>query len=255
MQHDPVIAYYCLLFVVQEGMSIAKRSKDTTTYLMQLMDQLEEMKKSPALTQNELVTNEEAAFSYCENFALKIFLKADTEDRQGQSSKKTAMSFLASSVFLQMLKQFKQQVDTGEVDEKIRYAKWKAADIAKSLREGKQPQPGPPGSATGEDASTTQPLNSANVPKISSPSAPNEEPAKRTSLTPPKYAPLKQAPQSHSATDTTASIMKYDTMTLEKAQKHSKFAISALQYEDIKTAVDNLEKALALLKPLLNERH
>lgn len=34
----------------------------------------------------------------------------------------------------------------------------------------------------------------------------------------------------------------------EQAQKYCRFAASALQYEDVKTAIENLEKALALLK-------
>lgn len=34
----------------------------------------------------------------------------------------------------------------------------------------------------------------------------------------------------------------------EKAQKYCRFAASALQYEDVKTAIDNLHKALALLE-------
>lgn len=32
-----------------------------------------------------------------------------------------------------------------QTDEKIRYAKWKASDIAKAFREGRRPTPGPPG--------------------------------------------------------------------------------------------------------------
>jgi len=35
---------------------------------------------------------------------------------------------------------------------------------------------------------------------------------------------------------------------LVKAQKHCKYASSALQYEDIKTAIDNLEQCLKILK-------
>lgn len=33
-----------------------------------------------------------------------------------------------------------------------------------------------------------------------------------------------------------------------EAQKHAKYAVSALSYEDVKTAVENLEKALSFLK-------
>ena len=34
----------------------------------------------------------------------------------------------------------------------------------------------------------------------------------------------------------------------EQAQKYCRFAASALQYEDVKTAIENLHKALALLE-------
>jgi vacuolar protein sorting-associated protein VTA1 len=37
---------------------------------------------------------------------LKIFLNADDEDRNGMASKKTAKTFLAASVFLELLKVF-----------------------------------------------------------------------------------------------------------------------------------------------------
>lgn len=46
-----------------------------------------------------------------ENFALKIFLLADNEDRQGLATQKTAKMFLASSVFLEILKVFGNELD------------------------------------------------------------------------------------------------------------------------------------------------
>ena len=41
-----------------------------------------------------------------------------------------------------------------------------------------------------------------------------------------------------------------DHKSIQNAQKMAKFAISALQYDDVATAVENLEKALSLLRPL-----
>ena len=41
-----------------------------------------------------------------------------------------------------------------------------------------------------------------------------------------------------------------NVLIMQKASKHAKFAQSALIYEDVVTAIDNLEKALALLRPL-----
>lgn len=43
----------------------------------------------------------------------------------------------------------------------------------------------------------------------------------------------------------------YDPKVLTNAQKHARFAISAIQYDDIETAVDNLQKALKYLEPYL----
>lgn len=51
-----------------------------------------------------------------------------------------------------------------------------------------------------------------------------------------------------SATPPTSSLSPEDN---EKAQKYCRFAASALQYEDVQTAVENLHKALALLQKWL----
>lgn len=56
---------------------------------------------------------------------------------------------------LQILNQFGPlPPDLAEVQ---RYAAWKAADIGKALREGRQPTPGPPVSAAGADAADDLP--------------------------------------------------------------------------------------------------
>ena len=58
----------------------------------------------------------------------------------------TAKKFLAAANFLEVLSVFTPTSDvpttTINVPEKIRYAKWKAADIAKAFREGRKPVPG-----------------------------------------------------------------------------------------------------------------
>lgn len=64
----------------------------------------------------------------------------------------TAKKFLAAANFLEILRTFdKEKPDAvtptpDSTEEKIRYAKWKAADIAKAFREGRKPTPGPAGS-------------------------------------------------------------------------------------------------------------
>lgn len=114
---------------------------------------------------------------YCRNFAESIFARADKTDRAGRADKSTCLTFYAATIFievrshlawifvymcakrrcrsetqyeavskgfnggaLQILRQF------GSLPEDLvdlqRYAAWKAADIRKALREGRQPTPG-----------------------------------------------------------------------------------------------------------------
>ncbi|KAG4104578.1 Vta1 like-domain-containing protein [Neocallimastix lanati (nom. inval.)] len=65
------------------------------------------------------------------NIALNSFKKADDEYRNGNTIRKTARTFHMSSTFF-------------EIEKRIKYAKWKAADIMKAIREGRNPTPGSP---------------------------------------------------------------------------------------------------------------
>ena len=54
------------------------------------------------------------------------------------------------------------------------------------------------------------------------------------------------ADQGRSKPNTSGVLL--EPMDYTKAQKYCKYASSALQYEDIPTAIDNLQKALRLLQ-------
>lgn len=65
-------------------------------------------------------------------------------------SRGTAKKFVAAAHFLEILSTFGTTGSADGVSEssnadKIRYSKWKAADIAKAFREGRKPTPGPAG--------------------------------------------------------------------------------------------------------------
>lgn len=51
--------------------------------------------------------------------------------------------------------------DEGDAQDKIKYAKWKAADIGKALREGRTPAPGPPGWDPAEEQQAQDALKEA----------------------------------------------------------------------------------------------
>ncbi|XP_042404730.1 protein HOMOLOG OF MAMMALIAN LYST-INTERACTING PROTEIN 5-like [Zingiber officinale] len=75
---------------------------------------------------------------YVEGFASNLFAKEDKQDRAGRADLNIAKTFYAASIFFEILYQF------GELQPE-KYAVWKAADIRKALKEGRKPEPGPPG--------------------------------------------------------------------------------------------------------------
>ncbi|CAG8556622.1 1103_t:CDS:2 [Paraglomus brasilianum] len=139
-KREPVIAYYCRYYAAQRAIANGTKTPESNAFLNKLLDLLEAEKKS--LAGNEALTNDIAGSAYVENFALKIFINADNEDRLGKASRKTAKTFLAAAIFLEILETF-GNVEP-ETKEKIKYAKWKAGDIAKAIRDGRVPTPGPP---------------------------------------------------------------------------------------------------------------
>jgi len=97
--------------------------------------------------------NAEEGRATVEVFALKMFKKADDSDRQGIHNTTVAKLFYVSSILMQTTKQFGDLSE--DIVEKLKYAKWKAAEITKSIKSGEQVQSGGFGEQTvGEE--TTQ---------------------------------------------------------------------------------------------------
>ncbi|ORY41693.1 DUF605-domain-containing protein [Rhizoclosmatium globosum] len=298
---DPVVSYYCNFYAAKQAIEIGAKDNESQMYLLGLLDSLEAEKAKHA--GNDALTNDVVGYAHVENFALKVFNSADNEDRAGKASKKTAKSFLAAATFLEVLKVFGPIDDS--VAEKIKYGRFKAVDILKAIKEGRQPTAGPPGGdpldqpsapapAPSSDPFTTpyvspiQPFFDAQQPiqptVLSAPSAPTPQPSPATQSVfptiptsfpsasappaasynqppPPASAPVHTPAPYYSAPPPSAPapapapapsrqpIPPLDFTITTAATKHCKFAISALQYDDVNTAVENLEKALALLRP------
>lgn len=199
------------------------------------------------------------------------------------NGRKTAKTFLAASIFLELLKTF-GELDS-ETEAKIKYSKWKAADIMKALREGRVPTPGPPGGIEQEDNNEDvemkqQPDGQEQPDTMQSPPPPpsiSEFPSPPSNFT----APLPQTPQPPKADTTSdaspvtpvssnnkppavvvqqpavvaqpaaaaAPVSQTSTTVvgpenISAAQKYAKWAISALEYEDIANARVQLLSAL-----------
>ncbi|XP_035755682.1 vacuolar protein sorting-associated protein VTA1 homolog isoform X2 [Egretta garzetta] len=129
------------LYAMQTGMKIDSKTPECRKFLSKLMDQLEAMKKQ--FGDNEAITQEIVGSAHVENYALKMFLYADNEDRAGQFHKNMIKSFYTASLLIDVLTVF------GELSEENaqhrKYARWKAAYIHNCLKNGETPQPGPIG--------------------------------------------------------------------------------------------------------------
>ncbi|XP_021755657.1 protein HOMOLOG OF MAMMALIAN LYST-INTERACTING PROTEIN 5-like [Chenopodium quinoa] len=136
-KHEPLVAYYCRLYAMERGLKIpqSERTKTTSSLLVSLMKQLEKDKKSLKLAPDDHL--------HLEGFALNVFSKADKQDRAGRADINTAKTFYAASIFFEILNQF--GTIQPDLEQKQKYAVWKAADIRKALKEGRKPVPGPPG--------------------------------------------------------------------------------------------------------------
>jgi vacuolar protein sorting-associated protein VTA1 len=284
---DPKVAYYCRVFAMEEGLKVSGKSNELVSVLGSLMETLERTKPDAGLVSPE----EDSA--YCENFALRIFAKADALDRRDGSERtaaKTAKMLYVASVFFEILHQFPGAVDEDTLA-KQRYAAWRAGELSACAREGKTPPP-PPSAEKPSDAghlSDEMPESSAdgnaagsnvNEPLPASTfvggappgvgfinPSPGLEPAPPppAAYTPPSAPPAmpnhllsgSDAPGAGSKPRATPSPpaalppVNYaegiGVASVAEAQKHAKFAVSALGFEDVPTAIENLQKALALL--------
>lgn len=73
------------LYALQMGIEIGRKSDEEKAFLTGLMDWLEKQKK--AMADNEAITHELAAQAHIENYALKLFLFADSQDRAANFGK------------------------------------------------------------------------------------------------------------------------------------------------------------------------
>ncbi|XP_060609455.1 vacuolar protein sorting-associated protein VTA1 homolog isoform X1 [Anolis sagrei] len=273
-KREPVVAYYCRLYAMQTGMKIDSKNPECRKFLCKLMDQLEAMKKQ--LGDNEAVTQEIVGCAHVENYALKMFLYADNEDRAGRFHKNMIKSFYTASLLIDVLTVFGELTD--ENIQHRKYARWKAAYIHNCLKNGETPQSGPIG-LEGEFYDENEEVGSPALPsQDSQPSSTFDVPTSNVPTS--NYTGIQIPPGAHAPANTPAEVPHSTGVTsstvqpapqnipiidpslynvqpggeirltpedFAKAQKYCKYAGSALQYEDVSTAVQNLQKALKLL--------
>lgn len=153
---DPIVSYYCRFYSLQRAIELRDNSDEhATQFVTGLLEKCEALKQS-------IDTDMEMHKAHVHDFAMSIFDRADQEDRADRATRETALTFYTAMCFMEVCNVFGEV--TPDMQEKLRYSKWKAADITKALREGRRPTPGAPGEAEAEaaalDAGDEQPLPS-----------------------------------------------------------------------------------------------
>ncbi|GFS00553.1 vacuolar protein sorting-associated protein VTA1 homolog [Elysia marginata] len=282
-RRDPVVAYYCRLYAMQHGMTIDKKSPEARQFLVSLMDFLEQEKTR--LKEEEAIHNEVAGQAHLENYAVNLFLYADTEDRAGRFGKNVIKAFLTSSQLMDILTTFGEL--TEEIAKNRQYARWKAFYINKCMQNGETPIAGPlPEEGEGDPAAPGVGFENVAGPSVPPSNmtfstdgglfpAPGAHAPPSTPQDPPRagqYQPNQQpgassypsassssqpVPSSRTAPAAAATPdwkpppnpggVQLTSQQYQKGIKYCKFASSAMQYEDSQTAIENLTKALNLL--------
>ncbi|KAF8445600.1 Vta1 like-domain-containing protein [Boletus edulis BED1] len=185
VEREPVVAYWCAYYAAQLGISLKTKDTNSNKLLLGLLDALERLKKEIGPT--DIIDSE--------NFALKVFQTADDEDRAGNATKSIAKKFLVAANFFEVLRVFPKTDVSESSESKLKYAKWKAADIAKALREGRRPTPGPAGSQLDPELASSLPVSDQFVSEQHPPTPPRpvprepSPPTKSSSRSPKRHSP------------------------------------------------------------------
>ncbi|KOC65890.1 Vacuolar protein sorting-associated protein VTA1 like protein [Habropoda laboriosa] len=267
-QRDPVTSYWCRVYAQETGLKLSTKTLKETNFLLTLMEWLETTKKE--LRDNEAITNDIVAQAHLENLALKLFLSGDKQDRAGNFGKNVIKCFLTAALLYDVLTVFGELSE--EAAQNRRYAKWKAAYIDNCLKNNIKPVPGPMEDNNdnadldeniGEDQENIEekPDNTGGLAAKSKEEGDetvntdelvdirNTNPAEGVHSTTSKGNIGVWSSENNDGSTVTRMEggVELSVEHINKAQKFIKWAGSALNYDDVPTAVLNLQKALHLL--------
>ncbi|KAM7216570.1 vacuolar protein sorting-associated protein vts1 [Rhypophila decipiens] len=160
-QVKPIIAYWCEYWVVNQilAKSLHNTDQEVLAYTMNLMDKLEQTKKEYA--HEDAILDDIAGQAYVEQFAQETLDRAERVVKANKVTQQTATTFDAAATFFHLVNIWGQPDQ--ETQQKIKYAKWNAARIAKALKEGKDPNESNP---KHEEPQVQQPALDPNDPEV-----------------------------------------------------------------------------------------
>ncbi|GJQ70310.1 hypothetical protein Trydic_g22748 [Trypoxylus dichotomus] len=279
-EHDErniVISYWCRMYAVQSAMRIipGPKTPEVSQLLIAIMDWLEKAKSEHKDVEG--ISNETCAQAIIEEYALKLFNYAEDQDKESRFDKNMVKAFYKSGILFDVLDQFDNSSE--DIEEKRKYAKWRAAYIHNCLKRGIMPSPGSTIVLNDKEDDYTDFLPKSELDKIKGKTPEEEEnedpPSSSNHPTPtlwsnepppqpllpdipsqpvmpsPTLPTFPTSPSQYVNPVTPPSGTTNVTLSpeqMEKAQKYCKYANSALNYDDVNTAIANLQKALHLLQ-------
>lgn len=197
---------------------------------------------------------------YVRELAYRVFLSAEKQESSPSTLQKAPQSYLAAINFLQVyrgvfledpsvleLGEEERSDELTQIDEKSKYAKWRIIEIKKQLM---------------NTSASSSPANKySNLPmsykglSFSPPVVSPQKPAPTQTSTQISTPPVNTNPQPYQQAVQVSSppALLYDPKVLADCEKYARHAISALNFDDVETAADNLRTALKLLLPYLKD--
>lgn len=259
-QVEPAISYWCAYFVVEKAIAANLRTAEVDKYLGLLLDALDALKKGhPKLT---TIHDRESGREKLGEFAVQVFDNADREARAKRATAATAQKFLAAVTFFDAFEGFGALPD--DLVTKRKYAKIQAVRIKSALLTGKDPNAGRVQAITQEvDALSVhddvKDSKEEDIPEletkevqadVQSPIIPTALPDDEPVTVIPNvmaYSPPVSNTSEVISSHISPPVPDLSQVDTDQAQKHARFAISALNYEDIETAILEFRKALNCL--------
>lgn len=135
----PIVSYWCEYWVVNQilakGLHTGPGNEQVLRYTMGLMDKLEQTKADYA--DEDAIIDDAAGQAYIEQFAQETLDRAERVVRANKVTQQTATTFDAAATFFHLVNIWGPADQ--ETQQKIKYAKWNAARIAKAIKDGKDP--------------------------------------------------------------------------------------------------------------------
>ncbi|KAG4304919.1 hypothetical protein PORY_001594 [Pneumocystis oryctolagi] len=265
---DKVVFYYCMRYfwAVKQGLEGELKTKAAEVYLERMVETLERIKMDPEYQSK--IQDEKSGKVYMEKFSEEVFRNADEDIRMKRISSQTSKKFLASVNFFEVMKIWGEL--SPDVLYKIKYAKMCAIDIIKAYKNGLDPNnmlfntENPVESTVSQKETTLNAFEKQIVPTendllLSKDLILNLGNEKQNLndliLKNPetfKSSTKKTEENKQIVTDTSRistcdiEVIEDRIERIEKAQKHARWAISALNFEDLKTAICELKNAAVM---------